>query len=264
MPLWADSEPIMDKTPIISAIILAKNEEKRIHKAIESLSFADEIILIDNDSTDATASVAQKKGIKVFKTKERSFSVLRNIGKKEARGRWLLYLDADELIPQKLASEIEGIVRKTSVPETICFFIKRDNHYMGHPWPVQDRMQRLFYKEALVGWVGDLHETAQVRGKTGQLEQALLHDTHRNLEEMLDKTNIWSHTEAMLRYKSAHPPIVGWRLLRVFLTGFWQTYVLGGGWRAGTVGMIESMYQGFSLFITYAKLWELQERRIAK
>jgi hypothetical protein len=97
-------------------------------------------------------------------------------------------------------------------------------------------------------------------GLVGNLAGELKHDTHRSLEEMVAKTNEWSEIEAELRKSAHHPLISWWRLLRVTVTGFWNSFILQGGWRAGTVGWIESMYQGFSLFITYAKLWEMQEK----
>ena len=122
-------------------------------------------------------------------------------------------------------------------------------------------MVRLVRKDALVGWQGGLHETAQVRGKIGRLDGELMHDTHRDLTGMLEKTNIWSDFEAQLRYKNNHPPISWWRFFRVMISAFWKSYIREKGYLAGTVGLIESLYQSFSMFITYAKLWEKQNNR---
>jgi (heptosyl)LPS beta-1,4-glucosyltransferase len=127
-------------------------------------------------------------------------------------------------------------------------------------WPSRDGMVRLIRRSALVDWTGILHEHAVIRGSTGKLQNYFIHDTHRTLEEMVDKTNEWSGAEAMLRFKSVHPAISWWRMLRVMMSAFWDSYVKQGGWRAGTPGMIESIYQAFSMFVTYAKLWELQQK----
>jgi glycosyltransferase involved in cell wall biosynthesis len=250
----------------LTGIVIAKNEQARIASAIDSLAFADEILVIDNGSTDKTADIAQKKGARVIHAPSASFGELRNIGKKEARGKWIVYLDADEVIPSLLATEItktssQDFGTHQAQDQVVCFFIRRNNFYLGHQWRTTDRMQRLFYKDALIRWQGDLHETPEVIGKTSELTHPLDHHTHRTLEEMLEKTNVWSNTEAQLRLKAAHPAIVPWRLLRVSLTGFWHSFIREGGWKMGTVGFIESMYQGFSLFITYAKLWELQQKQ---
>jgi hypothetical protein len=76
---------------------------------------------------------------------------------------------------------------------------------------------------------------------------------------MVDKTNDWSIIEAKLRYDAFHPPVVWWRFLRVAYTGFADSFLTKGGWKAGLYGWIESIYQGYSMIITYAKLWEMQQ-----
>jgi (heptosyl)LPS beta-1,4-glucosyltransferase len=257
----------MANTPILlTGVIIAKNEQSRIASALESLSFVDEILVVDNGSRDKTVDIALKKGARVVHAPTVSFGELRNIGKKEAKGKWIVYLDADEIIPPALAAEIKKISSQSFNTsqlddKEVCFFVRRNNYYLGHRWQTTDRMQRLFYAEALIRWYGDLHETPEVVGKTSELINPLDHHTHRTLEEMLEKTNVGSNTEAQLRLKAAHPAIVSWRLVRVSLTGFWHSFISEGGWKMGTVGLIESMYQGFSLFITYAKLWELQQKQ---
>lgn len=248
----------------LSVVIIAKDEEVRIARAIESVKFANEIIVIDNGSNDATVAKARRCGARCIVHKTKSFAELRNIGNGEARGVWLLYLDADERIPQALAREIQTISKQRFSlrrldEETVCYYIQRKNQYLGHPWPTLDRMQRLFYREALVLWEGAVHETARVKGKTAQLTNFLNHDTHRTLEQMVEKTNEWSAVEAVLRHRVHHPPVAWWRLIRVMITGFFQSYIREKGYLAGSVGLIESLYQGFSMVVTYVKLWELQK-----
>ena len=75
---------------------------------------------------------------------------------------------------------------------------------------------------------------------------------------MLDKTIQWSKIEAELRYKSGHPPMSWWRFIRVMLTAFYDSYIKQKGYSVGTAGFIESMFQAYSMFITYARLWEMQ------
>jgi len=246
----------------LSAIVITKNEESRIAKCLESLSFCDEIIIVDNGSTDKTLEIVQKYQVRVRHIKETDFSALRNAGKEDAKGKWLLYVDADEIVPEKLQEEIKRTVKDESLTRggTTAFFISRENYYLGKKWPVRDCMQRLFQKDTLVRWEGKLHETAVINGVMGKLQEPLIHNTHRTLAEMVEKTNEWSEFEAELRFDAGHPDVVWWRLLRVMGTGFFRSFVSEGGWKAGTVGWIESIYQGFSMFITYAKLWELQQK----
>jgi glycosyltransferase involved in cell wall biosynthesis len=242
----------------LSAIIIAKNEEERIVKCLESVAFADERIVVDNGSADKTAELAKQQGAKILIAKEKDFSGLRELGLKEAAGSWVLYVDADEEVGEKLQKEILHVIHNDS---NVGYFVKRDTYFLGHHWPYQDKVERLFLRSALRGWHGTLHETPLYVGNVGVLIHALVHRTHRTLEEMVAKTNEWSALEAKLRLDAHHPPVVWWRLLRVMITGFNRSFFAQGGWRTGTVGWIESIYQGFSMFITYAKLWEMQQKK---
>lgn len=243
----------------ITAIILTKNEENRLAGCLDSIAWVDEIIVVDNGSTDDTRDIAKKYKAKIVVSDSRDFSVLRMKGRDASTGAWLLYIDADETVPADLAREIRATVDGFTESDPKGYFITRRTWYLGHEWPVRDKMQRFFYRPALTGWSGPLHETALVDGAVATLKNPLLHHTHRTLEEMVSKTNEWSTVEAGLRADAQHPPVVWWRLLRVMATGFWTSYS-AGGWRMGTVGLIESIYQGFSMFITYAKLWEMQQQ----
>lgn len=252
----------MAKRITLSVIIIARNDQKHLPACMASVAWADEIIVIDNESEDRTAAVAKKHGARVYSVKGLDFSQLRNVGAKRARGEWLLYIDTDETVTPELKKEIIETIQlfdpKTS-PK--AFFIKRINYYLGHRWPYQDKMQRLLWKRALIEWHGALHESPKVKGETVTLDEPLIHKTHRTLDEMVEKTNKWSVMEADLRVRAKHPPVTWWRMARVFLTGFFGSFFGQAGYRAGTVGLIESMYQGYSMFITYGKLWEKQERQ---
>lgn len=245
----------------VSAIILTKNEESRIEECLGSISWVDEVIVVDNGSSDKTIEIAKKFTPHIIHSLTENFASLRNLGLTHAHGEWILYLDADERVTSALQKRLKSIMRSYTPFSPGGYYIARKNYYLGNLWPTRDKMHRFFRKEALVKWHGALHETALVKGEVGTITEPLVHVTHRTLEEMVAKTNEWSNAEAKLRFNAGHPKIVPWRLVRVFLTGFFHTYFRVGGWRAGTVGMIESLYQGFSLFITYAKLWELQQKK---
>lgn len=245
----------------ISAIIIAKNAEELIGDCVDSVSFCDEIIVIDNNSTDRTAELLKILGVKVFSFTSSSFSELRNFGLRKAKGKWVLYIDADERISPELAKNIRYQASSIKEKEYSVFRLQRKNFYLGNnEWPYVEKLERLFKKSSLDGWHGKLHETAVVKGEIGELEGFLLHFTHRNLTEMLDKTIEWSEVEAELRLKAKHPKMSWWRFFRVMITAFWDSYVKQKGYKAGTAGLIESMYQTFSIFITYARLWEMQEK----
>ncbi len=244
---------------MLSVIILTKNEENFIVDCIDSIrEIADEIIVIDSGSTDNTCALAEKQGSKVFEKKLESFAKQRNFALEKTKGDWVLYVDADERVTKELADEI-----KNGVASSIynAYKLRRKNFYFGnHEWPKIERLERLFKKDSLKEWFGDLHETARVEGAVGELNGYLLHYTHRDLSSMLKKTIEWSSIEAELRFKAHHPKMTWWRFPRVMITAFLDSYIKQEGWKAGTMGLVESMYQSFSMFITYARLWEMQKK----
>lgn len=230
-----------------------------IEDAIKSLSFCDEIIVIDSGSTDGTKEYALSEGAKVYEISSNDFSELRNLGLEKAESDWVLYIDADERVDKELEESIKKAISAES--DNAAYFVKRKNYYFGkNQWPKIEKLERLFKKEKLKGWKGKLHESPVIEGKVGVLNGNLLHFTHRDLESMLNKTIEWSSQEALLRYNANHPRMSWWRFPRVMMTAFFNSYVKQQGFKAGTVGIIESIYQSFSMFITYAKLWELQNK----
>lgn len=250
----------------LSVIILTKNSENHIVDCIESVNLlADEIIVIDDNSTDRTVDLADRLGARVEtlpgKAGEVNFSEKRDFGLKKAKNKWILYIDADERVTRELKQSILKVINGDS-SEYHAYKILRKNFYFGtHPWPYVESLERLFLKSSLKGWKGQVHETPLVDGKIGELDGLLLHYTHTDLTSMVDKTLIWSKIEADLRFKSHHPQMTWWRFPRVMLTAFYDSYIRQKGYKAGTVGLIESMYQAFSMFITYARLWEIQQKK---
>ncbi len=245
----------------LAAIIIVKNEEERLAGCLKRLSFADELIVVDNGSSDKTKQIAESRGAKVIESAGSDFASVREAGLRAATAAWVLYIDADEEVGELLQAEIRKIVRSYSGGNKTAYLVRRDTYYLGYHWPYKDKVERLFLKGALKGWHGKLHETPVFTGETSILRYPLVHRTHRTIEEMLEKTNEWSVIEAKLRLEAHHPPVVWWRFLRVMFTGFTQSYMDQRGFRAGTPGWIESIYQAFSMFITYAKLWELQQSK---
>ena len=241
----------------ITAVIIAKNEAASIAQCLDSLTFADEVVVIDNESTDKTADIAGKKGAKIFSVKGLDFAYLRNVGREKAGNDWLFYIDCDERPSEELIKSIKSV----KGDGFSAYRIFRRNYYFNQLWPVREKIVRLIRKDALIGWQGSLHESPQIVGNTGKLKGDLLHYTHNNLYQMVEKTNAWSEFESQLRYKNNHPSVSWWRFFRVSGQVFWKSYFREKGYKAGTIGLIESLYQSFSVFVTYAKLWEKQQGR---
>ena len=249
----------------ISAIVIVKNGQDLIGDCLDSLNFCDEIIVVDGGSNDKTVEIAEKKKAKVFIHEMQDFAESRNFGLDKAEGNWILYVDADERVTPDLSANIKRKIVTDMNSGISAYKILRKNYYLGdNPWPYIEKLERLFKKDKLKGWQGKLHESPIVEGKVGELEGFLLHYTHRDLTSMVNKTLEWSKTEAELRFQSNHPKMVWWRFPRVMITAFLNSYVKQGGYKVGTVGLIESVYQAFSMFITYTRLWEMQKKRDLK
>jgi len=244
----------------LSVVILTKNSENLIADCIDSISFADEIIVIDDYSTDRTSELVKHLGATVYPYSSESFAKKRDLGLKKAKGRWILYLDADERVSAELAVSIKSVLeRKNDI--YAAYRIQRKNFYLGdNEWPTIEKLERLFKKSKLEEWYGDLHESPRVNGDIGDIEEGFIrHYSHQDLTSMLNKTILWSKIEAELRFNAKHPKMSGWRFFRVMITAFYNSYVNQKGYKAGTAGLIESIFQSYSMFVTYARLWELQE-----
>ncbi len=244
----------------LTAVVITKNEVEVIQDCLKSLDFVDEILVIDSYSEDQTVKIAQKLGATVIKHHFDDFSQIRNFAIKQIKTKWLLFVDADERVSQQLKKEIKQALKQKN--EKIgAFSFLRKNYYLGREWPHKELVTKLFLKDKLKGYYGELHETPVFEGEVKRLKGELIHFTHRSLEQMMAKTIIWSEVEARLRLKTNHPPVTWWRLIRVFFTGFLKSFIKEKGFLAGSFGLIESIYQGFSLFITYARLWEMQQKK---
>lgn len=251
------------KKPKLSVVIIAKNEEVMIKDCLESAKWADEVILVDTGATDNTPQIAQKFGAKVISLpfKKLEFAKWRNAGLKAAQGDWVLYLDADERITPELKKELQTVLAD---PQYAAYEIPRRNFYLGQEmhyggaWP--DYVKRLFLKKKLKAWEKELHENPIFEDEMGKLKSPFIHLTHRDLSSMVEKTREWSKIEAKLLFEAGHPPVTWWRLLKVMLTEFWQRGIKLQGLKDGVVGWIEVIFQMFSRFITYARLWELQNK----
>ena len=248
---------------MLSVVVITKNEEQMIGDCLLSVKFADEIIVVDTGNTDITNDIAREHGAKIVKTSGQDYSQFRNAGMKAARGDWILYIDADERVTPLLRKEIAQII---SSPEAkSAYTISRQNIYLGKEmyfggWE-NDYVVRLFQKKNLDRWKNPLHEEPVFAGELGRLKNRLVHLSHRDLSSMLEKTLIFTAYEAQLRYTTKHPPVVGWRIIRVMFTEFWLRFIKLFTWRDGTEGVIDGLFQVFNSFVIYARLWEMQQAK---
>lgn len=243
----------------ISVIILARDVADEIIPAIKTSQFASEVVVVDTGSTDGTIDICRKLGAKIIHSTGNSFSKWRNDGAKEAKGEWLLYVDSDERIPVKLANEILFTIENS---QHNAYTISRYEIFLGKHldhWG-DSRVLRLMKKSALKRWEGKLHEQPRIEGTVGDLRHQMVHLSHKNIDEKILNTLRWSKMEAKMLLDAGHPAMAGWRFIRIILTEFWYRAVRQGLWKDGTEGWVEIIYQMFSKFMTYERLWEAQRR----
>lgn len=254
----------MNKAQTISVIINTGNEEREIDECLESVGWADEIIVcLSQLATDKTGEIARKYGAKVVVQQpvETNYAAWHNQGMKLAKGDWLFWVDADERIPPLLREEILSAVKNSpnsvyAVPRR-NFLLGKELHWGG--W-YPDYAKRLFRKKDLKGWQGDLHEQPIFTGQLGKLANPMLHYQPEQIDPALKKTIRWSLLEANLLFKANRPKSSWWRVLRMGFTTLFERLVKKQGFRDGVEGWIESIYQSFHTMIVYLRLWELQRR----
>ncbi len=247
---------------MLSIIVIAKNEEERIKACLESVKWADELIVADNGSTDLTLEIAKKYTDKIVEFKGNDFAGLRNKAMEKATGDWVFYVDADERVLKPLKDEVEEIIQGT---EKSAFAVSRKNIIFGHevnygPYK-HDWMIRILKRSDFETWVGKVHEYAKFKGELGYTKNSLLHLTHRSLDQVVLKSLDWSKIDAKLRLDSGHPRMSGLRLLRILITELFSQGVKRKGFFSGTVGVIDCLLQTFSMVMTYIRLWEMQQDR---
>lgn len=245
---------------MLSAIIIAKDEEDRIKTCLESVKWADEIIVLDNGSSDKTVQIARQYTDQIIEYESDDFSALRNKAMEKAEGDWVLYVDSDERILEELKEEISQLI---SDDRFSAYAISRKNIIFGRevnygPYR-KDWVIRLFKKSDFEGWNGRIHESPNFKGKLGYAKNPLLHLTHRDVDQMVLKSLEWSKIDAKLRFDAGHPRMSGWRFLRILFGELLNQGIKREGFFNGTVGVMDSVLQTFSLFIAYVRLWQMQQ-----
>lgn len=245
----------------LSALVLAKNEEETLAGCLKRLDFAKEIIVLDQNSTDKTSLIAKKMATKVFKSNDQNFASNRNFLAQKAQCPWILYLDPDERINEENIKEIENSIKD---PLFDAYYFPRKNIILGRWlkyggwWP--DYVPRLFKKDSLSGWEGDVHESPKIVGGFGYFHHPIDHLTGRSMGKMFEKTIKWGEIEAGLYAKSGYPKVTKLKILRAMTREFVQRYFLKRGFLDGKVGLIESVYQALHMAIVFVYLWEIQNK----
>ncbi len=245
-------------TARLSAIIPAYNEEEMIRKCLESVRWADEIFVVDSFSRDRTVEIAREFGARVVQHEYVNSATQKNWAIPLAAHPWVLLVDADERVTPQLRDEIREIL--ASEPHADGFWIRRLNHFLGRPmrhcgWET-DKVIRLFRRDAARYEDREVHAEIDLPGDLPVLKNPLLHYSFRSFSQYWRKMQLYSDWGAsQLRREGRR---AGWIsiALRPFLR-FFKMYVVRLGFLDGIHGLVLCFLAAFTVFLKYAKLWEL-------
>jgi glycosyltransferase involved in cell wall biosynthesis len=244
----------------VSAVIITYNEEKNIRRCLESLKFADEIIVVDSESKDKTVSIAREYTGKIYIQKWLGFARQRKFTCKLASSEWVLIIDADEMVTPELAEEINKKI--DAFPEIDGYWIKRRSKFLGrwieHAWQ-PDWVLRLFKKEKGIIEEKQVHEGVSLKGETSRLKGKIEHYPFENLSHNLKKLDTYTTLSAFEMEKKGKAGIL-MKLLFSPVLGFFKFYIIKQGFRDGIPGLILSVIHSFYIFIKYAKYWEMKNK----
>jgi glycosyltransferase involved in cell wall biosynthesis len=244
--------------PDVTAVIAAHDESANILDCITSLRWASEVIVVENDSTDDTITLAKRAGATVISPPFTTIGAARNNAIDEAKTEWILVVDADERCTPELAAEVREVI---AAPGALSAYrIPRRNFFLGREirhggWGAgNDHPIRLFRRDLRYN-ASQVHEHVEVAGAAGELKNALLHYTYTSLDQYFEKFDRYSRWWADQNYIKGRR---GTAAAVVFKppARFVRMYVLKGGFRDGAHGLILACLAAASVMAKYARLWE--------
>lgn len=239
----------------LSVIIPTYNEVDYIEDAVKSVDFADEIIVIDSYSTDGTKEKAVHLGCKVLERKFDNFSSQKNHAITSATGDWVLFLDADERVTQKLKYEILSVITNGNHSGyKICFPHFYMNRFLYHK---VDRVLRLV-KNNNIHFTGDVHEKLHVEGSIGILKNFMIHYTYKGLFHLLQKKDSYAWFQAGTSLKKGKKVTYFHLFFKPFYR-FFSSYILKRGFMDGVPGLALASVNAYGVFSRYAKMLLLQK-----
>lgn len=241
----------------LSVVVITKDEESAIGRCLDSVRWADEIVVLDSGSTDRTVEIAREHGARVEVSADwPGFGPQKNRALALAGGEWVLSLDADEWVPEDLAAEIRAAI---AAPDGHAGFeLPRSSSFCGREmrhsgwWP--DHILRLFRRDAARFSEDIVHERVLLDGRVGRLTRPLRHESFVSLHEVVDKMNRYSTAGAQMRVMRGKGGSVGAAVARG-LWAFVRTYVLRAGFLDGREGFVLAVANAEGTYYRYLKAW---------
>ncbi|MFZ5979480.1 MAG: glycosyltransferase family 2 protein [Candidatus Zixiibacteriota bacterium] len=239
----------------LSVVVITRNEEKNIRRCLEAVTWAEEIVLVDNESTDRTREIAAEFGARIFTVGWGGYGTAKRTGVEHAEGEWILSVDADEVVSEELAAEIKDAILAENdycgytIPRKTNFLGRWINHCGWYP----DRLLRLFKKNQGNFNTAMIHEKVELDGRVGSLRHDLLHYSYPDLESYFIKFN--RYTTLGAEAANADGKRAGWfDILFKPPVSFFKHYVIKRGFLDGWEGLLISFLSSTAVLIKYAKL----------
>jgi glycosyltransferase involved in cell wall biosynthesis len=245
-------------TERLSAVIITYNAERELPACLASVTFADEVVIVDSGSTDRTLVIAERSDARIIKQEWLGYGAQKRFAANQARNRWVLCLDADERVSAPLRTSLQAVLGS---PAHAAYAVPRCNRFMGrwlrHGEGYPDWTVRLFDREH-AQWTEDtIHEKVVVRGSTGRVYGDLLHESEAGLANYLEKQNRYTTLQAAaLRARGKRASVA--RLIMSPLLRFVKFYFLRLGFLDGIPGLVHISIGCWNSFTKYAKLRALE------
>jgi glycosyltransferase involved in cell wall biosynthesis len=246
----------------ISAVLITYNEERNIREALESVKWADEIVVVDSGSSDGTLEICARFTSRIFHRDWTGFVDQKNYALDQATHSWVLSLDADERLSPELLTEIQQLRQSAfsvdgyRIPR-VAFFMGR---WIRHGDWFPDYQLRLFDKRR-ARWQGrQVHESVKIAGSPGRLKGEILHYTYRELSDYLKRLEKYSRLAA-IDYQARGKISSGWKMFSNPIATFIKAYLVKRGFLDGVPGFMVAAMGAVSVFFKYASLYELQRNK---
>lgn len=249
----------MPDSTSITAYVLTFNEARQIRDVLESIKWADEIIVVDSFSADGTVEIAREYKAHVISQKFCGFGKLRNFALDASKNTWMLSIDADERCTPELAAEVR---REVESPRCDAYHVPRKSHFLGHwmrhsGW-YPDYRQPQFFNRTKMRYREDLvHEGYDLKGQLGHLREHALQYPWPTLEVATAKLQRYSTLMAQRYADMNRRPSLA-KMIFSPIGMFSKVYFMQQGFRDGRYGFILATLYGYYTFLKYAKLWELR------
>ncbi len=248
----------MDKVPL-TVVVITKNEEDNLVDCLDSAAWADEIVVVDDESTDATREIAGRYTDKIFVKKMENEGRHRNWAYTQASNKWVLSLDADERVTEELAGEISDLLK--GEPQFKAYGIPRRN-YIGDHWlryggEYPAPQARLFLKNEFTYEEAEVHPRALMQGDTGFLKGDIIHYSHRDIADYLRSLNYHTTLEARKWYLTGRKMSLGHAVWRALDRCFYRRLIRKKGYKDGIYGLTVAVFSGIYQIVSYLKYREL-------